>query len=173
MSPPPFFQPLSPLFFPFIASHKKVVSSEYNAKAYVSRNVGHISNFNDCFLSISHRAKAKEVFIPFILQSRTPTDLPLPTVLINIALKLSLPMYLRKTAVDFTAVPLPSAPPTAPSNQLFIRSTGTSLLIAKRFVASGPKGRHIRQKDFCSYLIFQFLLKKSLENSQILELAEI
>lgn len=131
MSPPPFFQPLSPLFFPFIASRKKVVSSEYNAKAYVSRNVGRISNFNDCFLSISHRAKAKEVFIPFILQSRTPTDLPLPTVLINIALKLSLPMYLRKTAVDITAVPLPSAPPTAPSNQLFIRSTGTSLLIAE------------------------------------------
>lgn len=31
--------------------------------------VGHSSNLNACFLSISHGAKAKEVFIPFIMQS--------------------------------------------------------------------------------------------------------
>lgn len=102
------------------------------------------------------------------MQFLTPTNLPLPPVLINTALKLSLPVPLCKPAADLTAVSFPSAPPKAALNQLFIRSTGTSILIAVRFVASGPKWSPITQKVFCSYLIFQFFLK-SLQNSQTLE----
>lgn len=141
-------------------------SSGYNAKAYISPSVGHSSNLNAYFLSISHEAKAKEVFIPFIMQFLTPTNIPLSPVLINTALKLSLPMYLCKPAADLTAIPFPSAPPTPPLNQLFIRSTGTSILIAMRFVASGPKLSPITL--FCSYFIFQFFWT-SLQNSQPLE----
>lgn len=133
------FKPLDPFIFPFNIYHKKVFSSGCSAKAHISPSAGHSSNLNACFLSISHRAKAKEVFIPFIMQFLTPTNLLLPPVLINTALKLSLPMYLCKPAADLTAVPLPSALPTTPSHQLFIRSTGTSILIAMIFVASGPK----------------------------------
>lgn len=102
------------------------------------------------------------------MQFLTPTNLLLPPVLINTALKLSLPMYFVQTCCWLTAVPFPSAPPTAPLNQLFISSTGTSILIGMRFVASGPKWSPITQKVFCSCLIFQFLLK-SLQNSQTLE----
>lgn len=162
------FKPLNPPFSPSNICHKKVFSSGYNAKAHISPSAGHSSNLNACFLSISHGTKAKEVFIPFIMQFLTPTNLPLPPVLINTALKLSLPVYLCKPAAELTAVPFPSAPPTAPLNQLFIRSTGTSVLIAMRFVASGPKWSAITQKVFCSFLIFQFFLK-SLQNSQTLE----